>query len=191
MSYPLLHGVAARPLRFRLYLTADGTPAAGKTASVQILKANAANSSGWGAPAGAVTDMGHGVYQVAANVADVDILGPLTLRATAASNDCDEAQEEFDVVAFDARVAYAVAGDAMTLTTGERTAIGAALAARVLEGSITWEGAFRIILAGDAGNTTGMNTVTGHIRDIGNTKDRVTATLDGAGNRVVTARDGT
>lgn len=89
-------------------------------------------------------------------------------------------------------VTRAVPGDAMTLTSGERTAIIAALDAAVLEGTITHADAWRICLAADAAVTTGMSGTTGHIRNIADTKDRVAATLDGAGNRTaITALDGT
>lgn len=70
--------------------------------------------------------------------------------------------------------------------------IPALLAARVLEGTITWEQAFRLVLDAVAvGDTVAMDTALGHIRDLANSKDRIRATLDGLGNRTVTFVDGT
>lgn len=86
---------------------------------------------------------------------------------------------------------YAITGAAMTLTAGERTAISTARDAAILEGALSHAAALRLILAAAAaGNTTGMGTLTGHIRDVANTKDRVVATIDVDGNRTVTALDG-
>ena len=78
------------------------------------------------------------------------------------------------------------------LTAAERDAIADAhldLAAAI-EGFTPREAA-RLILASQVGNTTGMGGTTGNIRDVGNTKNRVTATIDADGNRTVTARDAT
>lgn len=48
------------------------------------------------APAGAVSNLGNGWYQVAGNVTDSNTLGPLLLHATAAG--CDPTDSTFDVV---------------------------------------------------------------------------------------------
>lgn len=58
--------------------------------------------------------------------------------------------------------------------------------ADAIETGITPRGAMKISTAGNAGKTSGMNTTTGKIRDVGDTKDVVTATLDGNGNRTAT-----
>jgi hypothetical protein len=53
------------------------TGATGLSPTVQINK----NGTGWGVPAGAVTEVGFGLYQVAPNAVDANTLGPLQLYA--------------------------------------------------------------------------------------------------------------
>ncbi len=94
--------------------------------------------------------------------------------------------------AYDAAKTAAQAGDAMALTSGERNSTADALLDRsnAIETGITPRIAFRVGVAADAGKTNGMDTTTGHIRDVADTLNRVTATLDGAGNRTATSING-
>jgi hypothetical protein len=95
VSYQVSSGNTSLPLRFLLVLTSDHiTGATGKTPTVTISKND---GSGFASPAGAVSELGNGWYQVAANASDASVLGPLTLHATAAA--CDPADEEFIVTA--------------------------------------------------------------------------------------------
>ncbi len=83
-------------LGFFLRLTSDHiTGATGKTATVTIRKEGGSFAS----PAGAVTEVGNGWYEVAADAADLDTLGTLKLHATASA--CDPADVEFEVIAID------------------------------------------------------------------------------------------
>lgn len=53
----------------------------------------------------------------------------------------------------------------------------------VIEGTLTAERVMRIVLAGLSGILSGAATATIKIRDLANTKDRITATVDADGNR--------
>ncbi len=79
----------------------------------------------------------------------------------------------------------AAAGDAMTLTTGERDAVAAALLdlANGVETGITTRQALRATLAALAGKVTGMDTNAPVFRAGDDSKDRITATTDANGNR--------
>lgn len=61
--------------------------------------------------------------------------------------------------------------------------------AGVVEGSITLKGALRLALAVLTGKSSGGDTATIIFRDTGDTKARVTATVDGDGNRSAVTRD--
>lgn len=67
----------------------------------------------------------------------------------------------------------------------------AALATRVLEGSYTWEQAFRILAAPMAGKVSGAGTGTETFLGLDGTTPRVTATVDESGNRTAITYDGT
>jgi hypothetical protein len=79
----------------------------------------------------------------------------------------------------------AAAGDAMTLTTGERDAVAAALLdlANGVETGITTRQALRATLAALAGKVTGMSSNAPVFRAADDSKDRITATTDVDGNR--------
>lgn len=81
---------------------------------------------------------------------------------------------------------FAIAGDAMTLTAGERNSIAMAhldLAAGV-ETGLTIRQAMRLVAAAAAGKLSGAATTTIVIRNaVADSKDRITATVDASGNR--------
>ncbi len=60
-----------------------------------------------------------------------------------------------------------------------------------LEGSMTVRQALRIILSAVAGKLSGAATTNVLIRDVGDTKNRIDATVDAGGNRTVVTLDGT
>lgn len=71
---------ATRELVFKLVQTTDGyTPVTSATPTVLIRKEGGSFAS----PAGAVTEIAHGYYRVAANATDTNTLGTLVLYATA------------------------------------------------------------------------------------------------------------
>lgn len=61
----------------------------------------------------------------------------------------------------------------------------------VVEGTLTHRQAMRIMLAALAGKATGGGTTAIAYRDIADTKDRISATVDTDGNRTAITRDGT
>jgi hypothetical protein len=61
----------------------------------------------------------------------------------------------------------------------------------VVEGTITLRQAIKLFLAFMTGEATGGGTGTVVFRDIGDTKARITMTVDATGNRSAVVRDGT
>lgn len=87
----------------------------------------------------------------------------------------------------------AAVGSAMTLTSGERDSVADALLDRSsgIETSLTLRGAIRLILAAAAGKLSGAASSTVTIRNVGDTKARITATVDADGNRSAVTTDAT
>lgn len=107
--YDIQQGSAASPLVFLLVLTSDHiSPATGKTPTVTLSK----NGAAFASPAGAVTEIGNGWYQVAGHATDSNTVGPLILHATAAAS--DPSDREYGVVDADA-----VLKRDMSLVSGE------------------------------------------------------------------------
>jgi hypothetical protein len=75
------------------------------------------------------------------------------------------------------------------LTAGERTSIAAAVWAAVAEGAHTFADLMRGVAAFAMGKSSGGGTATIVFRDLGDTKDRITATATNAGNRTAVTRD--
>lgn len=93
MGYQLTQSSTTRPITFALVLAADHTtPATGKTPTVLLSK----NGAAFGAAAGAVTEIGNGLYSVAGNATDSNTLGPLWIYVTASG--CDAVLDIFEVV---------------------------------------------------------------------------------------------
>jgi len=67
--------------------------------------------------------------------------------------------------------------------------IAAAVWASLGEGAYTYEDLFRLISAALAGKLSGAGTTEVTIRDINDTKDRITATVDDDGNRTAVVLD--
>jgi hypothetical protein len=87
----------------------------------------------------------------------------------------------------------AAVGSAMTLTSGERDAVAAAILdlADGVETSRTVRAALRLILATAVGKLSGAGTTAIAIRDTNDTKDRIAATVDASGNRTAVTLDAT
>lgn len=87
----------------------------------------------------------------------------------------------------------AVTGDAMALTPGERNSVADALLDRVnaIETSFTVRQSLRILSAALAGKLSGAAGTTVTIRNVGDSKDRVVATVDSSGNRTSITLDAT
>ena len=96
MGYEITHNKADQPLVFKMILSSDHvSPGTGLTPTVTIRK----EGGSFGSPAGAVTEIANGWYQVAGNATDSDTLGPLVLYATEAT--CDPWDDVFEVTAED------------------------------------------------------------------------------------------
>jgi hypothetical protein len=85
----------------------------------------------------------------------------------------------------------AAVGSAMALTGGERDSVADALLDRAsgIETSWTLRQALRILLAALGGKLSGAATATVLVRDVGDTKNRITATVDASGNRSAVTLD--
>lgn len=97
MGYTLKQSQNTYPIVFgALVLSTDHiTGATGKTLTVTISK----NGGAFSAPSGAITEVGNGFYQIAANSTDTNTLGCLKVHATASG--CDVYDEDFLVVGYD------------------------------------------------------------------------------------------
>lgn len=84
----------------------------------------------------------------------------------------------------------AAAGDAMTLTAAANNAVATALMdlAAAVDG-YTPRQVLRLLAAGAGGETDGAPAGPFHVRDLANTKNRVTAAVDEAGNRLTVTYD--
>lgn len=94
MGYAIQQSTAAQPLVF-LMTDSTGAPKTGLTCTVTISK----NGGSPAAPAGAVTEVGGGLYKVAANATDSGTLGPLVLHASATG--AADTWECYPIVAYD------------------------------------------------------------------------------------------
>lgn len=81
----------------------------------------------------------------------------------------------------------------ITTVTNQLTAatIAAAVWAYVVEGSFTAVNYIRIFASALGGKASGLATTTATFRDTGDTKARITATVDTSGNRTAVTLDGT
>ena len=115
------------------------------------------------------TKLGTPSVSIAADIATVDTVVDQILADTGTDG---------VVVAAGSKTGYA-------LTSGERDSIAAALLdlSNGVETSLTLRGAMRLIAAASAGKLSGAGTTTITIRNVGDTKSRITATVDADGNR--------
>lgn len=87
--------------------------------------------------------------------------------------------------------AASIKADAVTkIQAGLSTLTVTDIFAGVVEGTITIQQAFRLMLAVLAGKSTGGGTVNVAFRDVADTKNRIDATVDANGNRTAVTRDG-
>ena len=82
-------------------------------------------------------------------------------------------------------------GEKKTMGTFRITELSGLIHDEVIEGTITSRQLQRILLAALAGKSVGGGTSTSIFRDNGDTKDRISATVDGHGNRTHITLDGT
>lgn len=199
MNYQIIlqgESVAARRrIPFFLASSVDGfTPVTGSVfvaADIQVSQDGAAEANS----AGAVTEVGGGLYYYEATALELATLGFLTVRSALAGT---LARAMVQVVAADvydaadlgltnldaAVSSRSVPGSAMTLTAGERNSVATALLdlANGVETSYTVRQALRLIAAVLCGKASGgpTNVI---FRNMGDTANRVVTIADGNGNR--------
>ena len=99
-AYVVKQSSIERPLMFKLFQASSSTPYTSGSPSYALPTVLLSkNGAAFAAPAGAVTIIGDGWFQVAANATDDNTLGVLTLYATAPS--ADESDTLFEVAAYD------------------------------------------------------------------------------------------
>ncbi len=133
MGYHLKQASTAQPLVFMLISSVDhitGLTLASPTVTIRKVGGN------FGTPAGAVTEIANGWYQVAGNATDTATLGPLLLHATATN--ADPTDDRFDVVAYDPQTASL--GLSLAKTTNITGFNDIAASAIVSSGAITTSG---------------------------------------------------
>jgi hypothetical protein len=82
-------------------------------------------------------------------------------------------------------------GDAMSLTSGERTTLASTFWSTVIEGAVTAQQGMRRMFAALFGRTAGVGTTTENFKSLDGTKNRVTMDYDGSGNRTNPSFDDT
>jgi len=101
------------------------------------------------------------------------------------------ADTAFDYLVFKVTATGAVPTVIMITTRYQGMADAFLDRASAVETNVTVRNALRIMLAALAGKTTGAGTSLVKFRNVGDSKDRITATIDGAGNRLSVTVDGT
>jgi hypothetical protein len=154
--------------------------------TVYLSKGGAAQAARTSATA--ITHDRDGFYRVELDTTDTDTLGRLLAQFSAAATHLPVWHEYMVVPAnvYDSLVA-ATASLNVVLTTGGVDAVHD----DVLEGSLTFRQATRIMLAALAGKATGGGTTSVAFRDNADAKDRIAATVDSSGNRTAVTLDGT
>jgi hypothetical protein len=124
MLYGIKQSTTSLPLLFILIDAADHiSPITGLSPDVQLSK----NGSAFASPAGAITELGLGWYNVAPDATDTDTLGPLLLHATATGADPTDAA--FDVVAYNPADIPGAVWDALIADHLTAGSVGQSLAA--------------------------------------------------------------
>lgn len=147
--------------------------------------------------------MENGFYEVAIDDTDTDTQGPLTLVVAEAG--ARIVRHEYDVIceaAYDSLMNHTGNGlkaDVMNINTDAigadeiaadaLTEIADAVLDEIVEGTTTLRQSIRLANGALAGKASGMATTTAIFRDLADTKDRITATVDEDGNRTALTRD--
>jgi len=127
---------------------------------------------------------------------DTEIAAIKTQTDKLTFNGSNEVASNVTAIAAAAITAAAIASDAITaakIATDAGQEIADALLDRSngIETSMTLRQALRIILSAAAGKLSGAATTTVNIRDVGDTKNRISATVDADGNRSAVSLDAT
>jgi len=171
---------AAKNVVFRAISSTDHfTPKASlgnSTVSITIRKWGGGTSfANPAAGATAATEIASGFYQFSLGTGDTDTDGPLAWRAAASG--MDDVGDVYEVVA---------------ATNAGFTGLGAEVATAVwttaVDGAVTAEQSLRLHNSAIGGKASGLATTTAVYRDLADTKDRISATVDADGNRSAVTR---
>lgn len=140
----------------------------------------------WKDQAGA--EWGSGALEIHTTADDFDDVVTVTDGMTLADNAITAAK-----IASDAITAAKIADgaiDAATFAADAITAIASAVWAYTIESGHSALRVFRLMAAAMLGKTSGGGTTSVKFRDLNDTKDQITATVDTNGNRTSVTRDG-
>lgn len=101
----------------------------------------------------------------------------------------DQAGAEWDDLLVTINTTVRTIDDQLTLTPAEEALIAAAVAARVYEGTLTFEGMMRLILSACLLKSTGAEINAPNFRDLADSKNRISGTVDVNGNRLTVVID--
>jgi hypothetical protein len=198
---------ARRRVYFHLVDATDGmTPETGEAAGQPQLSKN---GGAWANTSATLSAIGNGRYYVELTAGELDTLGAAQLRYKSANT--AEAVASVQVVAFDVFAAASAAPSAATIAdavwdealSGHTTAgtggkflgdlttatIATAVWNFVVDGAYTAKEYYRCMASALFGKLTGASSTSITIRDIGDTKNRITATVDSFGNRTSVTLD--
>lgn len=180
------------------------SPSTGRSPTVQISKGP---GGAFGSAAGAVTEIGSGWYQVALTTTDTNTAGDLAYHITATGSDSTDfvdrvvpgavhpagvtvatggiTASSFGAGAINAAAIASDAIDTAKVSAGAVNKIADGLLDRSsgVESGLTPRQALRVALAALAGKLSGAATTTVTVRNIGDSLDRIVATVDADGNR--------
>lgn len=179
----------AYTVTFMLFLSSDHvTVATGKTVAITLSKAGGAFANP-NAGATNATEISNGLYKVALDTTDTNTLGDLVIRGTAAAS--DDMVQIMQVVSATTGGATNLDAAISSLSIPTANANADALLDRAagIETGLTPRQGLRLMAAALLGKASGMATTTGKFRDTGDTKDRITATVDADGNRTAVTLD--
>lgn len=138
MSYQVKLASTAYPLAFMMIDSTDHlTGKTGLTVTVTIRKVGGSFAS----PAGAVTEIANGWYEVAGNATDSGTLGPLLLHATATG--ADPTDTSYEIVAYDPQ-------SATDLGLSKLTSLTFSVAGQIDANVLDWKSATAPAMTGDA-----------------------------------------
>lgn len=136
---------------------------------------------------GAITGSVRGFLNLAADLAGHgDIAGAITALAHAEASATGSGNLAATIAAL-GELASAINVTGATLTTAN---VGDAVWAKIIESGYSAEEIIRLLTAALAGKTTGAGTTSMQFRDLSDTKDRISGTLDSSGNRTAVTLDG-
>lgn len=156
----------------------------GLTPTVTISKAGAAFGAADNSPA----EVSDGWYKLDLTTTDTNTAGELCYHFSTGTNKDFQDQVGANVVAN--ALAAGVIGSS-TFAADAANYIADSLLDRTngIETSYTLKQSLRLILAALAGKLSGAGTTTVTVRDVGDSKDRLVATVDSSGNRTAVTKD--